>query len=259
MTEFAAARDGVRIAYEVIGEGPPVLLIHGFGSDRNLNWRWPGWYDGLNRAGYSAVALDCRGHGESDKPHDPADYDEAIMIGDVLSVMDAAGHTRATVMGYSMGGYITVRLMREAPERMERAIIAGVGGVYFTRDKDWRGTIADGILAGSEAGLSRVQRMFRAFARQPGKDPIALAACMRSPRTSLSREQLAAIRTPALVVCGGADEVSGPADPLAAALGNARAVIIPNRDHMRTVGDKVYKDTVLDFLRERAPQKDLAR
>lgn len=248
MTEFATAPDGVRIAYERVGEGAPIVLIHGFGSGRNQNWRSPGWYETLTGAGCSVLALDCRGHGESDKPHAVSAYEEMTMMGDVLLVMDAAGHSSATVMGYSMGGYMTVRLMHEAPERVERAIVAGVGGVYFTRDNGWRAMIADGILAESDTALSSVQRMFRDFARQPGKDPVALAACMRSPRASLSADQLASLRTPALVVCGGSDEVSGPPEPLAAALGNARAAVAPNRDHMRTVGDKLYKQAVLEFL-----------
>jgi pimeloyl-ACP methyl ester carboxylesterase len=259
MTEFVTAPDGVRIAYEAVGKGAPVVLIHGFGSDRNLNWRGPGWYETLTKAGYAVLALDCRGHGESGKPHDVAAYDEWKMIGDVLSVMDTAGLTRATVMGYSMGGYMTVRLMREAPKRVERAIIAGVGGVYFTRDDGWRAMISDGILAEDDAGLSPVQLMFRDFARQAGKDPVALAACMRSPRHSLSSEQLAEPRMSALVVCGGVDDVSGPPEPLAAALGNAGAVTIPNRDHMRTVGDRLYKQAVLEFLGQYAAPKDLAR
>ena len=251
MTEFVTAPDGVRVAYEAVGEGAPVVLIHGFGSDRNQNWRAPGWYDVLRGAGYSVVALDCRGHGESDKPHDVSAYDERTMIGDVLLVMQVARHPSAIVMGYSMGGYMTVRLMHDAPELVARAIVAGVGGVYFSRDNGWRAMIANGILAESDAGLSPAQRMFRDFARQAGKDPVALAACMRSPRTSLSAEELASLRTPALVVCGGSDEVSGPPEPLAASLGNARAVTITNRDHMRTVGDRLYKQAVLEFLGRR--------
>ncbi len=68
--EFATAEDGVRIAYEVVGEGEPVVLVHGFASGRVQNWRAPGWYQTLNGAGYRVIAMDCRGHGESDKPHD---------------------------------------------------------------------------------------------------------------------------------------------------------------------------------------------
>ena len=71
MTKFAQGNDGVCIAYEIVGEGEPVVLVHGFASDRVQNWRAPGWYQTLNGSGYQVIALDCRGHGESDKPHDP--------------------------------------------------------------------------------------------------------------------------------------------------------------------------------------------
>jgi pimeloyl-ACP methyl ester carboxylesterase len=126
--------------------------------------------------------------------------------------------------------------------------VGGVGEVYFTRNNAWRAAVADGILAAEGAPLSPVQKMFRDFAHQRGKDPLALAACMRSPRNPLSRDALAAIAIPVLVVCGETDEVSGPPEPLAAALGNGRAVSIPKRDHMLTVGDKLYKQAVLEFL-----------
>lgn len=185
MTEFVTAPDGVRIAYEAVGEGAPVVLIHGFGSDRNLNWRGPGWYDALTKAGHAVLALDCRGHGESGKPHDIAMYDEQRMIWDVLSVMNAAGHARATVMGYSMGGYMTVRLMHEAPERVEEAIIAGVGGVYFTRDDGWRA-----MISGGDSGGRRYRTLPRAayvprFRRAAGKRPGG-ACCLHAFATAFS-------------------------------------------------------------------------
>jgi pimeloyl-ACP methyl ester carboxylesterase len=251
MTEFVTATDGVRIAWEITGEGAPILLVHGFGSDRVQNWRAPGWYDTLAKAGYAAVALDCRGHGESDKPHDTAAYGESIMVDDIALVMRAAGIRRTAIMGYSMGGSLTLQVCHRFPAQVSCAIIGGVGEVYFTRSNGWRAAIADGILADERAPLSPVQKMFRNFAHQRGKDALALAACMRSPRTPPNRDELAAIATPALVVCGETDEVSGPAQPLAAELGNGRAVTIPRRDHMLTVGDKLYKQAVLEFLHAR--------
>lgn len=248
MTEFVTAPDGVRIAWETVGRGPPVMLVHGFGAGRVQNWRAPGWYDSLMNGGYSVVAFDCRGHGESDKPHDSAAYTEAAMANDIGLVMRAAGHQRAFVMGYSMGGSLTLRFAYEHAECVNAAIIGGVGANYFTRTQDWRTAIADGLLAENSSGLTPVQRMFRDFAHQSGKDPRALSSCMRESKPPLTREQLASIALPALVVCGETDSVSGPAEPLAAALGNARAVTVPKRDHMLTVGDKVYKHAVLEFL-----------
>jgi len=248
MTEFVTAPDGVRVAYDIVGEGEAIVLVHGFGASRVQNWREPGWYDTLTVAGYQVVALDCRGHGESDKPHDLAAYGESAMANDIALVMRAAGHERAFVMGYSMGGSLVIRLMHDQPRCVRAAILGGVGSNYFTRSNDWRAAISDGLLAADPSALSPVQKMFRDFASQPGKDIAALAACMRAPREPLTRDQLAAISIPALVVCGETDDVSGPAETLASALGNARGVTVPKRDHMRTVGDKVYKQVVLEFF-----------
>ncbi|HEX3651201.1 MAG TPA: alpha/beta hydrolase [Rhizomicrobium sp.] len=248
MTEFVTAPDGVRIAWETVGDGPPVLLVHGFGSNRVQNWRAPGWYDTLTGAGYSVIALDNRGHGESDKPHELAAYAEQRMAEDAALVMTAAECVNVFVMGYSMGGAIALRLAHEHPERVRALVTGGVGETYFTRDQSWRNAIAEAILVDDVTQLSPVQRMFRDFAAQPGKDGIALAACMRAPRFNLDCTQLAAIGSPTLVVCGETDDVSGPAQPLASALGNARAMTVHKRDHMLTVGDKVYKQAVLEFL-----------
>ena len=115
MPEFVTATDGVRIAWEITGEGAPILLVHGFGSDRVQNWRAPGWYDTLTKAGYSAVSLDCRGHGESDKPHDPAAYGESIVVDDIALAMRAAGIRRTAIMGYSMGGSLSLQVCHRFP------------------------------------------------------------------------------------------------------------------------------------------------
>jgi pimeloyl-ACP methyl ester carboxylesterase len=255
MTQFVTAPDGVRIAWETVGTGAPVVLVHGFGASRVQNWRAPGWYDTLTNAGHTVVAFDCRGHGESDKPHDPSAYTEQAMANDVGLVMRAAGHQRAFVMGYSMGGSLTLRFAYEHPEQVNAAIIGGVGANYFTRTQNWRAAIADALLAEDSSGLNATQRMFRDFAHQAGKDPRALAACMREPKPPLAREQLATIRLPALVVCGETDTVSGSPEPLATALGQARAVTVPKRDHMLTVGDKLYKQAALTFLGEQKSVK----
>jgi pimeloyl-ACP methyl ester carboxylesterase len=252
MTEFVTAPDGVRIAYDIAGEGASIVLVHGFGASRVQNWRAPGWYETLTGAGHRVIALDCRGHGESDKPHDSAFYGESTMANDVALVMQATGYASAFVMGYSMGGSLTIRLLHDQAERAHAAVIGGVGANYFTRSNDWRTAIADGLVAEDISKLSPTQRMFREFAFQPGKDVRALAACMRAPRAPLRPEELAAIRTPALVVCGEMDSVSGPPEPLASALGKAQAVTVPKRDHMLTVGDKIYKQAVTAFLSAQA-------
>lgn len=251
MTAYATAPDGVRIAYESVGEGAPLLLIHGFASDRVQNWRAPGWYTALTGAGYRVVAMDCRGHGESDKLYDPARYAHDIMARDAIAVMDAAGLEAPAVMGYSMGGYLGMHLVMGHSARVSKLIIGGVGETYFSVAQFAR----DEIVAALEAPhrdhvTDPVGRQFRLFAEQGGKDMKALAACMRAERKSFTKAQLSDARQPVLVVCGETDTLTGRPGPLAAAFPNGRAVTVARRDHMTTVGDKLYKQAALDFLAE---------
>ena len=108
MTEFIKAQDGVEIAYEKMGAGPPVILVHGFAASRIITWQNTGWYDWLLSMGRSVIALDCRGHGESGKPHSPEAYDDRKMVMDIVTVMEANGANSAPIMGYSMTMSITI-------------------------------------------------------------------------------------------------------------------------------------------------------
>jgi non-heme chloroperoxidase len=248
MTEFATANDGVRLAFETVGGGPPVVLVHGFASSRVQNWKEPGWFATLSGAGYRVVAMDCRGHGESDRPHGDESYGDK-MVGDILTVMDAAHIDSAVLMGYSMGGILTVGVLMTRPERVTRAICAGIGETYFASKTHRRG-IAAALRASDPSTITDpTQKAFRAFASQGGKDLLALAACMSADRTMYKREQLASCKVPVLVVDGDKDTQAGAPEPLAAAFSNGRAVAVPNRDHMTAVGDKVYKAAVLEFLK----------
>lgn len=250
MTKFALGNDGVRIAWEEAGAGAPVVLIHGFASDRVQNWRAPGWYHTLTGAGRRVVALDCRGHGESGKPHDPESYGDR-MVDDVVSVMAAAGLNDADVMGYSMGGMLTMGLMMRHPRLVRRAVIAGVGETYFREAGIRRDAIADALTAADPNTLKDpIQKQFRIFAGQAGKDLTALAACMRKARTVYGPDRLRSRTGPVLVVCGELDNLTGSPAGLAAAFAQGRAVTVPKRDHMTAVGDKVYKQAVLDFLED---------
>jgi pimeloyl-ACP methyl ester carboxylesterase len=247
---FAASNDGVRIAYDAAGEGRPVLLIHGFASSREQNWRSTGWIDRLVQEGFRVVSFDCRGHGLSDKPHDPQAYGEH-MIDDVLAVMDAAAAPVADVMGYSMGGILTIRLLMQHPERVRRAVVGGLGETYFLEHQAWRDMIAEAMSTEDPDTIEdRRARRFRLFGGQKGKDRLALAACMRSPRHLYSPADLKASQRPVMVVAGENDDLTGSPFPLAEAFADGRAVILPNKDHMTAVGDPGYKRAVLGFLSE---------
>src|SRR6516165_3350764 len=96
----------VEIAYLDEGEGDPIVLIHGFASNKEVNWVHPGWVSTLTRAGRRVIALDDRGHGGSTKFYDPADYHTDLMAGDAVTLLDHLGIATADIMGYSMGARI---------------------------------------------------------------------------------------------------------------------------------------------------------
>jgi pimeloyl-ACP methyl ester carboxylesterase len=241
----------VEIAYLDQGEGEPVVLVHGFASNKEANWVHPSWTGTLTRAGYRVVALDNRGHGTSSKLYDPAAYDSAVMAEDVHALLDHLAFERADVMGYSMGARISAFLAIDRPQRVRSLILGGLG-IRLVEGVGLPESIADALEARSLADVTDPQgRTFRAFAEQTKSDLKALAACIRGSRQTLSRAQAAAITPPLLVAVGSKDAVAGSGAELAALIPGARFLDIPGRDHMLAVGDKVFKAGVLDFLNQR--------
>jgi pimeloyl-ACP methyl ester carboxylesterase len=239
----------VEIAFLDEGDGPPIVLVHGFASTKEVNWVAPGWVTTLTRAGRRVIALDNRGHGQSSKLYDPADYDTAKMAGDVAALLDHLGIQRADVMGYSMGARIGAFLAVDHTARVGALILGGLG-IHLVEGVGLPESIADALEAPSLADVTDpTGRQFRAFADQTKSDLTALAACIRGSRQTLSREQVAEIRAPTLVAVGTSDTVAGSAQQLAALIPDAKALDIPGRDHMLAVGDKVFKSAVVEFLK----------
>jgi pimeloyl-ACP methyl ester carboxylesterase len=176
-----------------------------------------------------------------------------LMAEDVRALMDHLRIARADVMGYSMGGRITAFLAVNHSERVRSAIIGGLGiRLIEGHGGELAEVIAGALEAPSLADVSDpTGRTFRAFAEQTKSDLKALAACMRRPRQTLTREQVAGIKVPVLVAVGSKDDVAGSGPALAALIPGARALDIPGRDHMLAVGDKVFKAGVLEFLNQR--------
>ena len=254
-TEFVTASDGVKLAFGRAGVagGPPVMLVHGFGSSHGQNWKSTGWYSTLTAAGFAILAMDCRGHGMSGKPHDPALYGHDRMAEDVVAVMDETGIAAAHYCGYSMGGFIGLRFIAAHPARVRKLALCGVGEFYLRgpriSDPGARDTLAEALEMDDASGVTDQRAiMFRKFAEQPGKDRLALAACMRAMSPRLPSEALAQIVRPVMVVCGEKDDIAGPPDALAAQFAHGRAVTIAARDHMSAVGDQKTRNAVTDFF-----------
>jgi pimeloyl-ACP methyl ester carboxylesterase len=246
--------DGVKIAYVDLaptGETPRhqvVVLVHGFASTHVINWVNTQWTKSLTHAGYRVVALDNRGHGESEKLYDPAAYSSQIMAEDVRRLMDHLDIPRAAVMGYSMGARISAHLALAHPQRLNALLLGGLG-IHLVEGVGLPIGIADAMEAPSLDGLTDpMQRMFRAFAEQTKSDLGALAACIRGSRQTLTAEQVGRIAVPTLVSVGTKDDVSGSGPELAKLIPGAESFAIAGRDHNLAVGDKSHKQAVLDFL-----------
>jgi pimeloyl-ACP methyl ester carboxylesterase len=241
----------VEIAYLDEGDGEPILLVHGFASSKNVNWVYPTWVSELRKGGRRVIALDNRGHGDSEKLYDPAQYSIPMMAGDVVALMDHLEIPRADVMGYSLGARMTAWLGARQPQRLRSAILGGIGIGLIDG-----GGPGENVAVALEAPTlddvtDPVGRTFRAFADQTRSDRKALAACLRGSRELMTREEAKSISVPVLIAVGTTDEVAGSAARLGRIIPGSEVLDIPNRDHMRAVGDKVYKEGVNDFLSRR--------
>jgi pimeloyl-ACP methyl ester carboxylesterase len=243
--------DGVRIAFLDQGQGTPILLIHGFASSTRYNWIEPGWVSLLVRNGFRVVAVDNRGHGESEKLYDAAAYSAPLMAEDARRLLDSLQIERANVMGYSMGARIAAFLALSHPDCARSVIFGGLGG-NMLRPMQSTDKIAAALEASSIDDVADAYaRTFRIFADRTGSDRRALAACIRSAREPLTEDMVAKIACPVLVATGTEDIIGGSAEELAAIIPGAEALPILGRDHMLAVGDRIYKDGVLAFLRRR--------
>jgi pimeloyl-ACP methyl ester carboxylesterase len=249
MAQFTS--DGLALAYDAFGPADArkaIVLVHGFSSNRYENWKRMGWYDAIAGKGLRGLALDCRGHGESAKPHDPKQYDRAAMAGDVFNLMDHVGIERAHLLGFSMGAHIALTAAMADGGRIDHLVVAGVGGKIFepAREPD---AMAKAMEAPSPDEIGDpLLKSFRHFADEQKEDRLALAACSRGPRSPITRDTLMAIRRPTLVIAGARDQLAGPPQGLADAMAGARAVTIPGCDHFSMIAHGLFKASVFDFF-----------
>ena len=248
MRHFSSS--GVDIAFAEFGAGPPILLIHGFGSNHAVNWQSTGWIHTLTEAGRRVIAMDVRGHGESAKLYDPAAYRPALMAEDAANLLAHLGIRSADVMGYSMGGRIAALLAIDHAQRVHSLVIGGMGDALVEGIGGEEEIVAALEAPTLEDAVGDTGRGYRKFAEQTRSDRHALAACIMGQRETIAPEQLATIRAPTLVAVGEKDKVAGSAAALAALIPGAQAFTIPNRDHMLSTGDKAFKARVLAFLGE---------
>jgi pimeloyl-ACP methyl ester carboxylesterase len=245
--------DGLTLHYRTWGSPggkPPVVLHHGFIADGPGNWEAPGVVAALVADGRFVVAPDARGHGASDKPHDPARYGEARMAVDVRALADHLGLGAFDLAGYSMGGIVSL-LVAAAEPRVRRLVVGGIGeGVVRFGGVDRRAVghsaLADALRAEDASTITNpAVRAFRTFADAVGGDRLALAA--QADAAHGEPIDLAAITAPTLVLAGESDPLASRPEVLAAAIPDAEVERIPG-DHVGAVARPEFAAAIVRFL-----------
>jgi pimeloyl-ACP methyl ester carboxylesterase len=248
--------NGVNIRYIVAGKGEPVILVHGFAGNLDV---WESLIADLSKD-YETIALDCRGHGRSDKPHESQQYG-IEMVNDITRLMDHLQISKAHIVGYSMGGGIVMKMLVEHPDRFLTAVIGGSAG-FRANDIEEQATLTKYLQSGmsfSEAviaaappdapPLSAAQR--EALKRDdPNHDPKALAAQrLGNKELIVNHESLEKNKVPALVIYGGNDHPDGYAD-LKKTLSNAEYKVIPGAGHAGAVQSEEFVKDIRAFFQE---------
>jgi pimeloyl-ACP methyl ester carboxylesterase len=248
--------NGVRIHYEVAGEGPPMVLIHGWTASAAANWEAPGWVDFLSSR-RRLILPDMRGHGRSEKPHGRENYSLPLMAADVLAVMDHAGVEKADVMGYSMGGMITMHLLINHPGRFGAAVIGGMGAEFPRSRRAGCRDEEEGPAPPlpPEAKFSFI-RFFRYLRQVNWRASRAVRhALFTKGKAPVDTYRLGQIRSPVLVVVGTRDPLCPGTRILAERIPNCRRVVLSGRNHVNAIYDRRYKDAVATFLAESSPER----
>ena len=246
--------DGLQIYFERFGSGPPLILVHGWGSDSIGNWVDSGMINVLETH-RSVISIDIRGHGKSDKPHalDPFSY--SAMSQDVLALMAVLNIGKADFMGYSMGSFIGAYLLGHHPERFTSMILGGIGDE--TESSAAQGSaIAQALRASDMASItSDYGRHVRTFVESnPNNDleSLAYSALKMWPEgypIKVAGSNIGQAKFPVLIVNGENDHpYVDSADLFAAALPNGRHLRIPETDHLTAVFDERFKKVVVEFL-----------
>lgn len=242
---FFESFDGARIAWRELGEGQPLVLIHGYFSTASVNWIKYGHAARLAAAGLRVIMPDLRGHGDSARPHDAAAYPPDALMRDGLALVAHLGLSDYHLAGYSLGGRTALRMLVNGA-RPRRVVLSGMGldgilhtagrGGYFRRVLTNRGSFARGT----------PEWLTEAFLKTTGGDPVALLHVLGT-FVDTPRDALVAIDQPVLVVNGADDHDNGSGEALAAALPHGRFEAIPG-NHMSAVIRPELGEAIATFL-----------
>lgn len=239
---------GVKIYFEVHGQGQPIVILHGFTNNLQL-WKLAGYVSGLKRA-YQVILIDQRGHGQSDKPHAEEEYSLDKRLGEIIMVLDHLGVEQACLFGYSMGGWLTFALAAYFPERVSSLVIGGAHPFQENSDAfaDVDGSDPDAFIQALSSFIGeKIAPEFHPIILQ--NDLVALSAAAQD-RQSLE-ERLSEIKVPCLLYAGENDKRVEKINLCAAKLPNARLLMVPSAGHVTALFEvDVVLPAVVGFLEE---------
>lgn len=253
--------DGIPIHYTDVGKGSPVVLIHGFAVSSELNWRLPGVTRVLARD-RRVISVDLRGHGHSGKPHDSDRYG-AHMVRDIVRLLDHLDLGNAHLAGYSLGGFLTLKLATDAPERVRSASVLGSGWERPGNSALLAALprLADALEAGH--GVGPIAGNFGDERRKPGlghklwvklmtryfNDQRALIGVIRSiPSLAVSEAELRALDVPLCSIVGSRDPLIESAEAMAEVVRGHAVIVIPDADHIQAPARRELHKALRDFL-----------
>jgi pimeloyl-ACP methyl ester carboxylesterase len=247
--KFVMSGDGTRIATYEFGDpdGRDIVLLHGFASSAYANWVQTGWVRELERAGFHIVAIDQRGHGESDKPHHPDSYSMELLVGDLLAVLDTYLLDETELVGYSLGARVAWHAAIELTTRITRVVLGGIpDGDPLTRFK------VDEALAFIAGGPRVDDRMTMAYLDMaggiPGNDLTALVDLVAGMRGGLQPDPANPPQQPCLFATGSDDGIIEKSRALAASAPHGEFFEIPGRHHFNAPTSKAFRERALEFL-----------
>lgn len=223
-----------------------LVLVHGWGGSFRETWQGPGIDQIFADMGHSVVGVDLLGHGDADKPHDPAAYADLPAY-----LLERLPEEPCIVVGFSLGALTTLRAAVAAPHRFRGLVLAGIGdGVFEPHKPEETARILAGI-DGTASPDDNLARLFGQYARQGNNDVDALAAVLKRPASSpLSVDQLSAVVCPVLV-CIGDKDFAAPSNRLAEAFPDGSLSVLARTDHFATPGSFPFIDAVVGFLESR--------
>jgi pimeloyl-ACP methyl ester carboxylesterase len=239
---FFTSFDGTKIYYEVKGEGAPVILVHGF-TGTGQGWKHGSLYPALLTAGYKVVILDLRGNGQSDKPHTDAGYANDAETKDIMELASSLGFEKYAVVGYSRGSIITSRLI-VLDKRITKAVMGGMGADYT--NPEWPRRIHAYKALMGDTTMHDVDDMM-VWIRKNNFDNLALAY-QQKHQPSTSKQELAKIKIPILLIDGAEDNTNGDVHDLQKLIPTSIMVSVPGNHN--SAGNSIqFSAAILNFLK----------